>query len=181
MRGIAKALTKTVRDYGLDKYGGGSNDSYLIRGQATVPATFIHVQWGWIIPPALVWFFGFITWCAIVIQTWQLGIPKWRDDLLPLVFLYRGDTCPTTERRELDEFLGADNHSSWAYEKVAERITVQLYKPDAVLTGRAGAGTMQLVQYSLPKAHLNRAVKGTDKGFLYRLKQKGGQGRKKRE
>jgi len=161
MQGFAKALTKTVRDSGLNKYGKDANSSYLIRGRATVPATFIHVRWEWIILPALVWVFGFITWCAIVIQTWRLRLPKWRDDLLPLVFLYRGGdarlrdahtsekasptvTASSCVSRDLDKFLGADDYSSWAYGKVAEQIIVQLHKPGSVTENAGAAGVRHL-------------------------------------
>ena len=91
IRGFAKSLTKTLRDFGVDKYGQGGDGNYLVKGEALIPATFVRVQWQWILLPAAVWVSGFVTWAAIAFQTWRLRLPKWRDDLLPLMFLYRGE------------------------------------------------------------------------------------------
>lgn len=94
-------------------------------------------------PPATVCVFGFTTWAAIAIQTWRLSLPKWRDDLLPLVFLYRDDGRQQETPAEGDirspaqeGFLKSYGHSSWAYETVAEQITVQPHKPSSA-TGSA--------------------------------------------
>lgn len=57
-----------------------------------MPATFIRVRWQWIVLPAGVWAFGLVPWVVVVIQTWRLQLPNWRNDLLPPIFLFREDS-----------------------------------------------------------------------------------------
>ena len=154
---FAKSLTKTLRDFSVDKYGQGGDGNYLVKGEALIPATFVSVQWQWILLPAAVWVSGFVTWAAIAFQTWRLRLPKWRDDLLPLMFLYRGEgrseethnngegsPRTATGTHEQEELLKADGNSIWAYQTVAEQITVQFHKPSTGSEGAAGTGVMRL-------------------------------------
>ncbi|KAK0644000.1 hypothetical protein B0T16DRAFT_513324 [Cercophora newfieldiana] len=132
MKGFAKGLTKVIRDSGFNQYGLNGNNTLMVGGEATIPVTFIRVQWEWILLPAVVWTFCFITWAVIAIQTRRLQLPKWRDDLLPLVFLHRGGGSQqgaSTGGEVAEELLKSDGYSGWAYGAVAGQITVQLHKP----------------------------------------------------
>ncbi|KAK0641015.1 hypothetical protein B0T16DRAFT_448574 [Cercophora newfieldiana] len=157
LEGFARTLTKTIREWGVLKKGINSSCTYLSQGEARVPAAFVRIQWEWIILPVLVWVFGIITWAVIAFQTWCLRLPTWRDDLLPLVFLYRGANrkqgsvgevgplrTAAASGGEPDEVLKADGYSSWAYGTVAEKISVQLQKPSALLESVGEPGVMRL-------------------------------------
>ncbi|KAK4450596.1 hypothetical protein QBC34DRAFT_461226 [Podospora aff. communis PSN243] len=128
MRGFAKALSKTVRESGVAAHGTGAGGEYLVRGEAMVPMTFIRVRWEWILLPGAVW----------------------RDDLLPLLFLFRGGDgdgvgvgTVVGSSKERDEFLVANGHASWAYETVSGRITAQLQGRPPGSEG-PGGGAMRL-------------------------------------
>lgn len=146
MRGIAAAMTKTVR---------GAGEEYLVRGRAETAATFVRVQWYWIALPCAVWVLGLVAWAVVAVQTRRMRLPTWRDDPLPLAFLYREGSddedhhhrhhhhhrgsrsaaAQQTQPRD-DAFLAADGYSSWAYEKVAEGMVVQLQEVSARPGGR---------------------------------------------
>ena len=131
MGGIAAALTKTVRNAGVIANGTDVGDKFLVRGRAETAATFVRVQWVWIALPCAVWVLGLVAWAVVAFQTRHMCLPTWRDDPLPLVFLYRdGDEHRGLSREAStdlrDGFLAADDCSSWAYEKVAEGVNVQL-------------------------------------------------------
>ncbi|KAK4149658.1 hypothetical protein C8A00DRAFT_18683 [Chaetomidium leptoderma] len=150
MGGIAAALTKTVRNAGVIANGTDIGDEFLVRGQAETAATFVRVQWYWIALPCAVWMLGLIAWAVVAIQTRRMHLPTWRDDPLPLLFLYRGGDddhrgSETEARTQLyDAFVAADDYSSWAYKKVAEGMDVQLREVPSQTRG--GGRTMRLVQ-----------------------------------
>lgn len=143
MGGIAAALTKTLRNAGVVANGTGVGDQFLVRGLAETAATFVRVQWGWIALPCIVWVLGLTAWAAVVLQTRGLRLPTWRDNPLPLVFLYReaGDRWGGDRLR--DAVLAADGCSSWAYERVAKGMRVQLREVPEQAEG--GGGVMRLV------------------------------------
>ena len=142
MVGVAAAMTKTFRNSGVIANGTSisnaflvSGNSSLVSGRADAVATFVHVQWHWILLPCTVWGLGVITWVVVAFHTRRLRLPTWRDSPLPLLFLYReGDDRPSEKgyaspRNPLhEEFLSTDDYSTWAHEKVAGRINVQLGK-----------------------------------------------------
>ncbi|KAL2140154.1 hypothetical protein VTI28DRAFT_4203 [Corynascus sepedonium] len=154
MHGIAAALTKTVRNAGIIANGTGvrdKGDEFLVRGRAETTATFVRVQWYWIALPCAVWLLGLVAWVVVAFQTNRMGLPTWRGESLPLLFLFReGDEVyqgsgMNAARTQLhDEFLAADDHSSWAYEKVAEGINVQLR--EVASHSGSGARMMRLMQ-----------------------------------
>ena len=166
MDGIARALTKTMRNAGVLANGTGAGDVFLAAGTAETAVTFVRVRWFWIALPVAVWLLGFATWAAVAVQTGRLCLQTWRDDPLPLLYLYRaggsqrdddnshvnGEDCgfddkPLSSGKARDEFLEAHDYSSWAYNKVSEGVHVQLRRllPISDNEGMT-AGTMRLVQ-----------------------------------
>jgi len=143
MGGIARAITKTMRNSGVVTGGTGIGRAFIAEGYAASVATFVRIQWYWLMLPAAVWILGVTTWSTVVIQTGRLSLPAWRDDPLPLLFLYDGDepqddhhdaplyrSVPPSDggqrAYEGEVVLESDGYSSWAYEKVADEIRVQL-------------------------------------------------------
>ncbi|KAM7183823.1 Protein of unknown function (DUF3176) domain containing protein [Rhypophila sp. PSN 637] len=86
---LAQGITKTVRDSGLKEHGRlAASEEDAVRGTVYTTATFVRVQWYWIGLPVAVWLLGVVTWAVIVFRSSAMGLPTWRDDILPLVFLY---------------------------------------------------------------------------------------------
>lgn len=159
MNGIARAITKTMRNSGVLANGTGVGGAFLAAGQAQTAVTFVRVRWYWIALPAGVWLLGFAAWVVAVTQTGRLSLPTWRDDPLPLLFLYRADAQddgsraiylgdPVGKDKRRDELLVGDNFSTWAYTKISEDTHVQLRRVRAPSenVGGVGADTMRLVQ-----------------------------------
>ncbi len=146
MRGVAAALTKTLRNAGVTANGTGISDEFLVQGRAERATTFVRVRWGWIALPCAVWVLGLAAWAVVAFQTRRMGLPTWRDDSLPLAFLYReeGGGGRRGETQLRDGLLAADDCSSWAYEKVAEGMSVQLREVPCQAGGES-AGVMRLV------------------------------------
>ena len=101
MRNVALAMSKTFRDapYSLSTSsgsGGAVSDNLQVAANTTVgttlrSATFVAIHWKWFSLPALVWLLTAITWLGTMWYTRMLAIPKWRNSILPLLFLYRED------------------------------------------------------------------------------------------
>ncbi|KAK4182743.1 hypothetical protein QBC35DRAFT_395373, partial [Podospora australis] len=146
MRSIAAALTKTVRNAGVVTNGTGLGDEFLVRGRAQSSATFVRVEWHWIALPCAVWILGLFAWVSVAVQTHRMSLPTWRDNFLPLFFLYRGGDSHQQSGRAVqtslqNETLAADRCSSWAYEEIAEGINVQLRE----VPQPGGGGVMRLM------------------------------------
>ena len=104
---LATTLSKSWRDsvfvpgMGLGRNAGGSYgsgslsasqlDTTMARGTALVSTTFVRVHWYWLCLPLLVWVLALTTWLLTVWMTRRARVPRWRNSLLPLLFLYRGD------------------------------------------------------------------------------------------
>ena len=144
MDGIAAALTKTVRNAGVIANGTDVGDEFLVRGSAEIAATFIRVDWVWIALPCAVWLLGLVAWAVVALQTRHMRLPTWRDDPLPLVFLYRDGDERRGSTGSRDGLLADDDCSSWAYEKVAEDVKVQLREVSSQPGG--GGRMMRLVR-----------------------------------
>lgn len=115
---MAGAMTKTMRNAGVQANGANSTD--LALGQTQVSATFVRVEWYWMALPFTVWLLGVLTWFATLVQTWRWHIPSWRGNPLPFLFLYPEDAA---ERREIDDMY---NDSNAAYEELAQDLRVRL-------------------------------------------------------
>lgn len=84
---VADAYTQTVRDAGYVANGTASSDS-LVRGETLVIRTFIRVQWPWIALHVAVWLLTAVSWVGTVWRTKNLGIPFWRSDPMPMVYMF---------------------------------------------------------------------------------------------
>jgi hypothetical protein len=131
MGGVAAALTRTFRNSGIIANGTDIGEAFLVGGQAETIATFVRVQWYWILLPGAVWLLGVTTWIVVVLQTRRLRLPTWRDNPLPLLFLHRERDDRSFEKGPAggplhEELLSADDYSIWAHEKVTDRINVQM-------------------------------------------------------
>ena len=82
---MAEAYTQTVRDAGYVANGTASED--LAMGETLVMRTYIRVEWPWITLHVAVWLLTAVGWCGTVWQTKRLGIPFWRNDPMPMVYM----------------------------------------------------------------------------------------------
>lgn len=115
LENTAKAVTKTFRDDAFIRYGYAN--ASMSRGKTMVEQVHIEIQWPWLLVPTLIWFLSVGLWSATIWRTWVRNIPMWRNNPLPLLWLYR----PTSESR----FFG--NKSSLAYTRRARKILGQLH------------------------------------------------------
>ncbi|KAL5000849.1 hypothetical protein BDV10DRAFT_199783 [Aspergillus recurvatus] len=74
---VAQAISKTFRD---------SRDTTYGRLEVTI--THIRVRWQWISLPIFVWVLGAIALFGTVWKTRRRRAPRWKNDPLPLLFLY---------------------------------------------------------------------------------------------
>ncbi|RFU24980.1 hypothetical protein B7463_g11358, partial [Scytalidium lignicola] len=103
MKGMSDAMTKKLR--GSVITANGANATNIAVGKTLVVTTFIHIEWLWIVLPTMAWVFSLVTWLGTALRTYQWRIPKWRDNPLPLMFLYRensGDTFVDLEEDSID-------------------------------------------------------------------------------
>lgn len=97
MLNIAQAISKTFRD---------SQDTTY--GQSEVTITHIAVRWQWISLPIFIWVLGTIAFFGTVWKTQHKRAPRWKNDPLPLLFLYtdglkqEDDIDAPKERRNTD-------------------------------------------------------------------------------
>ncbi|KAF2092691.1 hypothetical protein NA57DRAFT_49700 [Rhizodiscina lignyota] len=92
MENIARAATKSMRDASVLKPGVNARSANftgagIAVGQVFSPTIFIHVQWPWIILPALVWVMSCIMFIGTAWKTRRAGVKAWRTSPLALVFL----------------------------------------------------------------------------------------------
>ncbi|PPJ54655.1 hypothetical protein CBER1_07664 [Cercospora berteroae] len=83
----AKAMTKTLRDSAF--VASRSENTTMARGRTLIMVNFVRIQWVWIALPALVWLLALVTWVGTLLKSSRARVPRWRDDILPLLFLYR--------------------------------------------------------------------------------------------
>ena len=90
-------------------------------------ATFVRVEWYWITLPVAVWGIGIVVWLGVVVQSRRLRIPVWRENVLPLLFLYRdGNDRLGMEAGEGGVVGGKDSNANWVYREAAGRVNVRL-------------------------------------------------------
>ncbi|RDW86098.1 DUF3176 domain-containing protein [Aspergillus mulundensis] len=78
MSSVAQAIAKTFRD---------SQDTTY--GHLEVTVTHIAVHWQWITLPIFVWVLGAVALFGTVWKTRRRRAPRWKNDPLPLLFLYQ--------------------------------------------------------------------------------------------
>ncbi|RLL95917.1 hypothetical protein CFD26_104613 [Aspergillus turcosus] len=89
MHNVAAAISKTFRDSAYISAGSDPGKAQIAVGRVSRSLTYVAVQWQWIVLPVLVWLLGVVTLVGTVWKTQRAGAPKWRNDPVPLVFLYR--------------------------------------------------------------------------------------------
>ncbi|KAL4875677.1 hypothetical protein BJY04DRAFT_201373 [Aspergillus karnatakaensis] len=87
MHNIAKAFTKTFRDQGYD--ADGLNSTTMIGGRVMANATYIAVRWQWLALPVFVWVLALVTLVGTMWKAHTRGVPRWKNDPLPMLFLFR--------------------------------------------------------------------------------------------
>lgn len=117
---VGRALTKAVRDASMPTNGSRTLDVAL--GRTEVTTTFVRVEWQWLSLPVAVWICSFIVWLGSMLKTWKIGVPLWRDNVLPLLYLYREEGGSSA-----DDGYG---HSNFGYEVRAEGSRVKLTTHD---------------------------------------------------
>ncbi|KAL3480062.1 hypothetical protein BJX99DRAFT_244514 [Aspergillus californicus] len=125
MHNIAQAVSKSFRDARYSQDLGGNGTEVAI-GQVQVNATYVFVQWQWLALPAFVWV---ITAATLAGTLWKIRsgrIPTWRNDPVPLLFLYSEGGSDHGERS------GVGLHGS----KELDNLEVRLYER----TGRVVLG-----------------------------------------
>lgn len=113
---VANAMTLTMRNAAFLVNGTSAAD--LAVGRTHTAATFVRIVWAWIALPVAVWLLGLATWAAVAAQTRRRRLPTWRDNQLPLAFVYR-------EGGGLSSLRGGGN-SNAAYQHLAEKTSVGL-------------------------------------------------------
>ncbi|KAL5040978.1 hypothetical protein BDW71DRAFT_192695 [Aspergillus fruticulosus] len=93
MQNVARAISKTFRDLDfevpLDQFEPGPLAP--APGKVEVNVTFISVRWQWIALPVLVWGLGAGALAGAFWKTRRKRAPRWKNDPLPLLFLYQDD------------------------------------------------------------------------------------------
>ncbi|KAE8380915.1 hypothetical protein BDV26DRAFT_302412 [Aspergillus bertholletiae] len=88
MNNVAASITKTFRDSEYVNANLELSQAHMARGQAMTNATYISVHWQWIVLPALVWLLGAVTLIGAIWKTRRANVPKWKNDPMPLLFLF---------------------------------------------------------------------------------------------
>ncbi|GIK02028.1 hypothetical protein Aspvir_006071 [Aspergillus viridinutans] len=89
MKNVAQAMSKTFRD---SAYVGANSDlsrANMTVGRAMTSVSYVQVRWAWIVLPALVWVLGAGTLAGTIWKTRRAQVPKWKNDPIPLLFLYQ--------------------------------------------------------------------------------------------
>ncbi|KAJ5333346.1 uncharacterized protein N7506_007129 [Penicillium brevicompactum] len=88
MKNVADAISKSFRDAAFSSKD-KANSSVI--GKAMTSMTYVEIRWQWIVLPVLVWLLALTT---LVGTTWKTNKSKsltWKNNLLPLLFLYEND------------------------------------------------------------------------------------------
>ncbi|KAI0543232.1 hypothetical protein GGR58DRAFT_509944 [Xylaria digitata] len=108
MSNIASAMSKTFRDSAFNnaKYtnaSGADNNAHskarMAVGQTLVPATFVRIRWQWMSLSVFVWILSAITWFWTITFTRRAKLHKWRNDIIPLLFLYRPESVDVKDEQ----------------------------------------------------------------------------------
>ncbi|OJJ42091.1 hypothetical protein ASPZODRAFT_105830 [Penicilliopsis zonata CBS 506.65] len=111
MENVATAISKTIRDSaftsGEESDVATTVNTNITMGHTMTTVSFVAVHWQWLLLPLFVWLLATVSWIGAV---WKSGpqIPVWKNDILPLLFLYRpadrvemvGKDIPVSFRQE---------------------------------------------------------------------------------
>ena len=92
MENIAAAISKTFRDTMYIQAASKLENANMTPGHVLTSVTYVSVHWQWVVLPALVWILGAVALVGTFWKTRRTRVPKWRNDPLPLLFLYRHET-----------------------------------------------------------------------------------------
>jgi hypothetical protein len=137
MGNIASSISKTFRDSAVTNaqaggFNASANDVHnaanMTLGQTMVSETFLRVRWQWLSVPVLVWVLTALTWTTTTVHTSRARLPSWRNQILPLLFLYREDRPTRNNTTTYDAGRSAaDESSSSAYNLKASNLQVRLF------------------------------------------------------
>ncbi|KAJ5381158.1 uncharacterized protein N7496_003586 [Penicillium cataractarum] len=77
---MAAGMTKTFRD--------NTDGKSSAVGLAMISTTYVSVHWQWIALPVIIWLLGLITLAGTIWKTYRAEVPTWKNDAMPLLFLY---------------------------------------------------------------------------------------------
>lgn len=80
-------MTKTFRDSAV--VARGRQDAAMAIGRTLIMLSYVHIQRSWMILSGFVWLLATIVWIGTSLKTRRAKIPSWREEILPLLFLYR--------------------------------------------------------------------------------------------
>ncbi|GIJ90257.1 hypothetical protein Asppvi_009210 [Aspergillus pseudoviridinutans] len=107
MDNVAAAISKSFRDSAYISANFDPVMAQMAAGHVMRSITFVAVQWQWIVLPVLVWLLGVVTLVGTVWKTRRARAPKWRNDTLPLVFLYREEKNEGVSDRDINQRAGS--------------------------------------------------------------------------
>jgi hypothetical protein len=117
---VAKAMTKVFRDSAYADHG--LELANVTVGETKVVISYVRINWFWFALPLSVWTMAAVLWISTVIHTRRMKVSAWANNILPLLFLYRGDVGK--------EEVGQQGTSNADYLRRSERIAVQLQFAD---------------------------------------------------
>ncbi|KAG2417195.1 hypothetical protein HFD88_008414 [Aspergillus terreus] len=91
MQNIAAAISKSFRDSPYIGAALNPDNAKMATGRVLTSVTYVSVHWQWIALPVLVWILGAVALVGTIWKTRGARVPKWRNDPLPLLFLYRDE------------------------------------------------------------------------------------------
>ncbi|KAH8690536.1 hypothetical protein BGW36DRAFT_364108 [Talaromyces proteolyticus] len=91
MNNVAAAISKTLRDSEFISADSNPSQANMTSGHAMSLVTHVTVRWEWIVLSILVWLLGTIMLIGTIWKTRQEHAPKWKNDPLPLLFLYQAE------------------------------------------------------------------------------------------
>ncbi|KFY31159.1 hypothetical protein V493_01335 [Pseudogymnoascus sp. VKM F-4281 (FW-2241)] len=107
MQAVADAYTQTVRD-SVYKTNGTASPEGFARGETLVSRTFIRVEWRWIALHITVWALTAIGWVGTVLISKNLGIPFWRNNPMPMIYMYSDAQAQGQSAARSGSSLGMD-------------------------------------------------------------------------
>lgn len=91
MQNIAAAISKTFRDAPYIGAALNPDNAKMATGRVLTSVAYVSVHWKWIALPVLVWILGAVALVGTIWKTRGARVPKWRNDPLPLLFLYQDE------------------------------------------------------------------------------------------
>ncbi|KAF2013685.1 hypothetical protein BU24DRAFT_424693 [Aaosphaeria arxii CBS 175.79] len=106
MNNVGKAITKSFRDNAY--IANGAENADMTGGETMVVATFVRIEWVWLILPAIVLAAGVVFFFAVILVTHRAALPLWGNNILPLLFLLR-----ETKENDKVPMHGTTNVAYW--------------------------------------------------------------------